>query len=152
MQDYSCVWQLKTLKKCEQGQGCSKRSLCRNEVDRFSIYLRPLQRKQRLHIAVYYPEWISDRLFLVHTLFWKITGAHTWNKNMYLHYSENLGLHTGQKYELAEWEDQWKVTQEKKLKCIAILVIFLIGLIKGSQNTSNQDLPFSKNIILSQNI
>lgn len=50
MQDYSWIWQLKTLKKCEQGQGCSKRSLCLNEVDRFSIYLHPLQRKQRLHM------------------------------------------------------------------------------------------------------
>ena len=50
MQDYFQVWQLKTLKKCEQGQGCSKRSLCLNGVDRFSICLHPLQREQRLHM------------------------------------------------------------------------------------------------------
>lgn len=43
---------------------------------------------------------------------------------MYLRFSENLGLRTGQKYELAEWEDQWKVTQEKKIKMYSNISYF----------------------------
>lgn len=153
MQDYFQVWQLKTLKKCEQGQGCSKRSLCLNGVDRFSICLHPLQREQRLHMPCTIQSESLTASFLYVLCSEKSLVLIRGIRTCYLHYSENLGLCTGQKYELAEWEDQWKVTQEKKkLKCIAILVIFLICLIKGSQNTYNQDLPFSKNIILSQNI
>ena len=114
IQDYPQVWKLKTLKKKKRWEGTrlqKSSSFCSNEADSFSVDQHPLQREERCQRS----EWVSHSRFLLCVLLWKITGAHKWHENTYLLYSENLGLCTGQKHELAKSEDQSKVTQEKEV-------------------------------------
>lgn len=77
---------------------------------------------------------------LSHMSLWKLTCAHTCNETINLHDSGESKLYIGQKCQRSRETMKSNIGKQVLQQYWDLLIC----LIKGSQNISNQDLPFSK--------